>query len=37
MLQIGERIQEYRKNLGFSQEEFAEKIGDEHFIRVLEA
>lgn len=27
MLQIGERIQEYRKNLGFSQEEFAEKIG----------
>lgn len=27
MLQIGERIQEYRKNLGLSQEEFAEKIG----------
>lgn len=27
MLQIGERLQEYRKNLGLSQEEFAEKIG----------
>ena len=27
MLQIGEGIQEYRKNLGISQEEFAEKIG----------
>lgn len=27
MLQIGEGIQEYRKNLGISQGEFAEKIG----------
>lgn len=27
MLQIGARLQEYRKNAGLSQEEFAEKIG----------
>ncbi len=27
MLQIGERLQEYRKNLGLSQEKFAEEIG----------